>query len=104
MNFRGSLPLMVLYVLSKGSNHGYRIAQHIESESDGFFNVKAGTLYPTLHSLEKQGVIDSYKDVENGREVRYYRLTSDGKKQLDTSLTEWDGHVSAVNRVLRSLK
>ena len=104
MNFRGSLPLMVLYVLSKESNHGYRIAQLIESESDGFFDVKAGTLYPTLHSLEKQGVIVSYKDVENGREVRYYKLTSDGKKQLEASLTEWDGHVNAVNRVLRSLK
>lgn len=101
MNFRGSLPLMVLYVLSKGANHGYRIAQHIGAESDGFFDVKAGTLYPTLHSLEKQGMIESYKEKENGRELRYYTMTPAGKKQLTESLTEWEGHVNAVNRVLR---
>ena len=100
MNFRGSVPLMVLSILSQGPKHGYSIAQYIEKESDGFFEIKAGTLYPTLHNLEKQAMIKSRHEIANGRELRYYQLTQAGKARLKDSLREWRGHIKAVNRIL----
>jgi DNA-binding PadR family transcriptional regulator len=93
---------MILYILSFGQAHGYSIARFIEQQSEGFFDVKAGTLYPTLHSLEHQDLITSRREMENGRELRYYTLTDRGRKKLAETLHEWDLHVAAVNRVLQA--
>jgi DNA-binding PadR family transcriptional regulator len=101
MNFKGNLPLMILYILSKGANHGYSIARYIEAESAGYFDIKAGTLYPTLHNLEEQGMIESYRQIENGRDLRYYRITEKGQEKLSAVLKDWENHVRAVNRVLK---
>ncbi len=101
MQFKGSLPLMVLYVLSQQPNHGYAIAQQIKEKSDEVFDVKAGSLYPALHSLEKQGLVESYTTEENGRELRCYTLTDLGKGELDAALAAWAQHVTAVNLVLK---
>lgn len=100
INLKGSLPLLILHILQDGENHGYRIAKHIKEQSDGVLDFKEGTLYPTLHSLEAQGLISASDHIENGRTRRYYQLTEAGKKTLSAQISEWERFTSAVNRVL----
>ncbi len=100
MNMKGSLPLLILHTLAGGARHGYRIAMQIKEQSAGVLDFKEGTLYPTLHALEQQGMIESYKEMENGRERRYYRLLAKGKAALATERAEWERFANAVNSVL----
>jgi transcriptional regulator len=101
MNMKGSLPLLILHVLADGPAHGYRIAAQIKAQSSGVLDFKEGTLYPTLHSLEQQGMIESYRELENGRERRYYRLMKAGQDALSAERAEWEEYASAVNSILR---
>jgi PadR family transcriptional regulator, regulatory protein PadR len=103
MNLKGSLPLLILYTLSKGDNHGYQIAKSIKQQSEGVLDFKEGTLYPTLHTLEKSHLIEGYNQDEVGRTRRYYRLTQSGSKMLGEQLKEWREYAGAVNRVLESV-
>ncbi len=101
MYFKGSLPLLILHTLLRGPGHGYRIAKHIKQQSDGVLDFKEGTLYPTLHSMEKQGLIEAYSEIEKGRKRRYYRLTGDGRKMLEKKRAEWEQYTHAVNTILQ---
>jgi|SRR5688572_9078333 PadR family transcriptional regulator, regulatory protein PadR len=101
MNMKGSLPLLILHTLASGANHGYRIASQIKDQSEGVLDFKEGTLYPTLHALEQQGLIESFKEMENGRERRYYRLTRKGITALDAERAEWEQFAGAVNTILK---
>ncbi len=101
MNMKGSLPLLILHVLGSGPAHGYRIAAQIKTQTSGVLDFKEGTLYPTLHSLEQQGMIESYREIENGRERRYYRLMPPGEAALSAERAEWEEYASAVNAILR---
>ena len=100
MNIKGSLPLLILHVLSAGPSHGYEIAKQINLQTEGILDFKGGTLYPTLHTLEQEGLIDSYTQEENGRLRRYYRLKDAGRKALVVETEEWSRFVSAVNQIL----
>src|ERR1700722_10148842 len=82
MNFKGTLPTLILEALRHEPNHGYRIAQQIKERSSGVLDFKEGTLYPALHKLENDGLVKSHSSVENGRERRYYRTTENGRKAL----------------------
>jgi PadR family transcriptional regulator PadR len=101
MNLKGSLPLLVLHILANGANHGYGIAKQIKDESRGVLDFKEGTLYPTLHGMEKQGLIEAYQQEESGRMRRYYRLTKRGQAMLDAQREEWSRYTHAVNLVLK---
>jgi len=101
MNLKGSLPLLILHTLSDSPKHGYRIAKDIKAQSQGVLDFKEGTLYPTLHSLEKQELIEAYSEVENGRERRYYRLTDTGRAAFEQDLQEWERYANAVSMVLK---
>src|SRR5215475_9500713 len=78
MNFKGTLPTLILEALASGPNHGYRIAQQIKEQSKGVLDFKEGTLYPALHKLESDGLVTSYEREEKGRPRRYYRITRAG--------------------------
>ncbi len=100
MNIKGTLPLLILHVLSNGPNHGYQINKIIQEQSDESLNFKEGTLYPTLHKLERNGHVRSeFKKVDNRRR-RYYEITSSGLKKLDEDRRYWEQYVTAVNKVL----
>ncbi len=100
MNLKGTLPVLVLKVLSAGPKHGYRIAQEIKSTSKGVLDFKEGTLYPTLHSQENKGFIESFEQTENGRMRRYYRLTDKGRRVLVTEGEAWRAISVAIDTVL----
>lgn len=101
MNFKGGLTALILKNLSRGPNHGYRIAQDIKQKSKGVLDFKEGTLYPALHGLENKGLIESYTGEENGRTRCYYRLTKKGTKALAKQQEEWSSFAEAVTLVLQ---
>jgi PadR family transcriptional regulator len=100
MNFKGTLPALILESLAHGPSHGYRIAQRIKTRSQGVLDFKEGTLYPALHKLENEGMIESFEDVENGRTRRYYRITRTGKAALAKDRAEWRELSRAVTAIL----
>ena len=103
MNIKGSLPLLILYALSKDNLHGYAIAKQIKEQSEGVLDFKEGTLYPTLHKLKKQGFISAYSETENGRKRHYYALTDKGQQELAEKLAEWREFTGAVNGILNGV-
>ena len=100
MNIKGSLPLLILHVLSTGPKHGYLIAKEIRSGSEGIIDIAEGTLYPTLHDLAKRGLIEAFEDTVNGRKRRCYRLTHAGQRELASQVDEWQDYSRAVNLLL----
>jgi len=101
MNFKGSLPTLILNNLRQGPNHGYQIAQEIKRKSKGVLDFKEGTLYPALHGLEAKGLIASYTREENGRNRCYYKLTEKGKKALVKQREEWTQYADAITGLLQ---
>jgi transcriptional regulator len=103
MNFKGSLPTLILHALRRGPNHGYQIAQEIKRKSKGVLDFKEGTLYPALHGLEAKGLIASFSQIENGRTRCCYRLTDKGKKALSKQIEEWDQFAGAIDLILQEV-
>jgi transcriptional regulator len=88
---QGTLDFIVLQTLRWGPRHGYGIAQLIRASSRDVLRVDAGSLYPALHRLEKQGAIDAEWGVsDKNQQVRVYRLTPKGRKQLVAERSKWD--------------
>lgn len=100
MNFKGTLPTLILEALAHESSHGYRIAQSIKERSDGVLDFKEGTLYPALHKLENEGLVTSYEATEKGRTRRYYRITKAGRAVLSKDRIEWRQLSRAVTIIL----
>jgi PadR family transcriptional regulator PadR len=99
---QGTLDLLVLKTLARGPIHGWGIAKRIEQLSDDVLSVGQGSLYPALHRLEQQGWISAeWKDSELSRPTKFYWLTREGKKQLESELKSWARLSSAVALVLR---
>lgn len=100
MNFKGTLPTLILEALAHGPSHGYRIAQQIKERSEGVLDFREGTLYPALHKLESEGLVESYEEVEKGRPRRYYRITKSGRAALAKDRAEWRQLSRAVTSIL----
>jgi PadR family transcriptional regulator PadR len=99
----GTLDLLILSRLAKGSMHGFGIAEYLHEISDAL-HVEEGSLYPALHRLESQGLIQSDWGVsDNNRRARFYKLTPRGRKQLTAEVSNWRRMVDAVNRVIEPL-
>ena len=97
----GATPLLVLSLLKDGDKYGYEMIEALAERSDHTFDLKEGTLYPLLHTLEKEGFIRSYtKIAPSGRERKYYTLTRSGRAQLEQKEEEWRIFSAKVNAVL----
>jgi PadR family transcriptional regulator, regulatory protein PadR len=80
---QGTLPLLILRTLATGPNHGFAISRRIQQISRSVLRVEQGSLYPALHRMEIDGLIESYWDTtENNRKARYYRLTRSGRADV----------------------
>jgi len=97
---QGTLALMILKTLDVlGPLHGYGIARRIEQISRDVLAVNQGTLYPVLLKLEQEGsIVSEYGTSENNRRARFYRLTRDGRKQLQAELREWEQTAGIIGR------
>jgi PadR family transcriptional regulator PadR len=99
---QGTLELLILRTLLFGPLHGHGIAKHIQRTSEDVLQVEHGSLYPALHRLEKSGYIASnWEQTDRGREMRMYRLTAKGRKQLAIEQSRWEELVRAMARVLK---
>jgi PadR family transcriptional regulator PadR len=99
----GTLDLLILSRLTQGPMHGFGIADYLHQASDAL-HVEEGSLYPALHRLESQGLIESeWGTSENNRRARFYRLTPRGCKQVTIEISNWRRMVDAVNRVIDPL-
>jgi transcriptional regulator len=97
----GTVEMMVLHVVSLEPTYGYEITQEVLRRSQGCFELKEGSLYPALHKLERNGLLESYwVDVQEARRRKYYRITAEGAKALARKRVEWRGFSTAVNGVL----
>jgi len=93
--------MLILKLLENSDMYGYQMIEELEIRSQNIFTLKAGTLYPILHTLEQQNMIESYDtEIDSVRPRKYYRLTKDGKKMLDEKKAEWKAYSSAVNQIL----
>jgi PadR family transcriptional regulator, regulatory protein PadR len=86
---KGNLDALLLGVLSTGAAHGYEVISELKHRSAGEFDIPEGTVYPSLHRLEKRGLLTSEWDNRDGRKRRVYRLTADGATELARETTAW---------------
>jgi transcriptional regulator len=98
---QGTLDLLILHALDRGTLHGYAIAQTIHLLSDEVLTVEEGSLYPALYRLELDGAIAAEWGLsENNRKAKYYQITKRGKKALAGQQQIWSRLSTAVDRVL----
>ena len=97
----GSSTLLVLSLLEGGDMYGYQMIEELSRRSNDVFQMKEGTLYPILHSLEKGKYLASYQqEAPTGRQRKYYRLTRRGRQLLDEKKKEWDAFRQGMGDVL----
>jgi DNA-binding PadR family transcriptional regulator len=91
---------LVLSLLSRGESYGYELIQRVKAVSGGEVEWTVGMLYPVLHRMEEEGVIQAeWKVSETGRRRKYYRLTPSGRGALRAEQARWN----SVNQTLQSL-
>jgi transcriptional regulator len=99
---QGTLPLLILRTLATGPNHGFAIARRIQQISKTVLRIEQGSLYPALHRMELDGVIESYwATTENNRKAKYYRLTRRGTRELASETARWNAIAAAIATVLQ---
>jgi transcriptional regulator len=100
---QGTLDMLILKTLALEPMHGYGISQRIQQISREVFRVNQGSLYPALHRLEKEGLIEAeWGASENNRRARYYRLTKTGRKRLSAETQNWERLAAAITRILQT--
>jgi PadR family transcriptional regulator PadR len=98
----GALDLLILKTLARGPNHGFGIALHIQTVSEGLLHVEEGSLYPALHRLERDKFVKAaWTQTENGRRARIYKVTAAGRQRLGETESNWDNVSKGVARILR---
>jgi transcriptional regulator len=99
----GTFDMLLLKALSLGPMHGWGVAQRIEALSGGVFAIQQGAVYPALQRLKGRGLVAAeWRDSENNRRARYYRLTATGHRALDSETAWWRRAIGGVERVLRA--
>lgn len=98
---RGTLDLLILKSLTWEPLHGYGISEWIERVTDGSLLAEEGTLYPALHRLHDKGYVESQWGLsENNRRAKYYSLTREGERHLESEAASWAAYSRAVARAL----
>ncbi|HEU0368816.1 MAG TPA: PadR family transcriptional regulator [Candidatus Acidoferrum sp.] len=100
---QGTLDMLILKTLALEPMHGYGISVRIEQMSKGIFKVNAGSLFVALQRLQRDGLIrGEWKSTENSRRAKYYVLTEQGRKRLNSETREWGRQVAAIARILEA--
>ena len=95
--------LLVLSLLAGEDMYGYQMIVELSRRSDHTFEMKEGTLYPVLHGLEREGLVEAYQqEAPTGRVRKYYHLTRRGTAVLKEEAAAWQSYSGAVNAVLRA--
>ena len=98
----GSTAVMVLRLLAEKPMYGYQIVKELQTRSEGYFDLEQGTLYPALHRLEKDRLVDSkWEVVEDGPSRKYYHITDEGRAELEKSVEQWSDFSRHLLKLLR---
>jgi PadR family transcriptional regulator PadR len=98
---QGTLDMLILRTLLMGAAHGHTIAEVIEHTSENALEVEQGSLYPALHRLEDRGLVSSEWGLsENNRKAKFYRLTGEGRKELNAATGRWRRMTRAIGLIL----
>jgi PadR family transcriptional regulator PadR len=98
---QGTLDMLILSRLARGTAHGFGIAEDVRRASDEVLRIEEGSLYPALQRLETQGLITSTWGMsERNRRARYYTLTPRGRKQVGVEVNNWRRLVRAIDCVI----
>jgi len=98
---QGTLDMLILKAVSLGPRHGYGVLLRIQQISGGRLEIQQGSLYPALYRLEDQGWISSeWGESENKRKAKYYRLTAEGKRRLQSEREKWNRMAEVIAGIL----
>jgi PadR family transcriptional regulator len=98
---QGTLHMLILKTLALEPMHGYGIGVRLEQISRGVFQVNAGSLFPALRRLERDGLIKGeWRATENNRQGKYYALTAHGRATLRRERRDWEVQTAAIARIL----
>ena len=100
---QGTLQMLILKTLALEPMHGYGIGVRLEQISRGVFRVNAGSLFPALRRLERDGLIaGEWQTTENNRRAKYYKLTAEGRNSLKQEARDWEVQTMAIARILKA--
>lgn len=100
---QGTLHMLILKTLALEPMHGYGIGLRLEQISKGVFQVNAGSLFPALRRLERDGLIaGAWRVTENNRRAKYYSLTPQGRAKLKRETRDWQVQTTAIARILEA--
>lgn len=96
---RGSIDILLLSLIARKDTYGYEMVKDLKDTSQELYNMSEGTLYPALKRLEKKNWIESYwGDSSTGGRRKYYKITQNGKKELDIKVSEWN----QINQLIKT--
>ena len=100
---KGHTDSLLLCLISREPTYGYQIVKELEKRSNGYFRFKEGTLYPALHRLERERLIEGkWQILPNGQQRRYYYITEKGQQVLAARLATWQDFSMAVQAVTQA--
>ena len=100
---KSNIDSLLLCLVKNQSMYGYQIIKELENRSQGYFKFKEGTLYPALHRLEKNGMIDGkWQVLPNGQQRKYYNITVKGRESLAEKRDNWNEFFNAMNLIIRA--
>lgn len=98
---KGNTETLLLALLDLEPMYGYRIVKEVDKRSSGYFAFKEGTLYPALHRMERDNLINGqWRDTLNNVRRRYYHITVKGRQALADRLHEWQRFSQAMNSIM----
>jgi PadR family transcriptional regulator PadR len=101
---KGSTEILILSLLAVEPMYGYRISHELNKRSDGYFDMKEGLLYPTLHRMQKEGLLASqWRQEGTARRRKYYTITARGREILGEQSAEWRAFIEQLQSVLADL-
>ena len=98
---QGTLDLLILKTLALGPQHGWAISERLQQISNDALQILQGSLYPSLHRLERRGWIRAHWGAsENNRRAKYYELTRSGRKRLEGETAAWRKLAFVIGQIL----
>ena len=102
---RGSIEMLILFLLRSDDMYGYQLAQEINTKSEGLFDITEGSMYPTLYRLIEKGFISDRRELIGKRRVRvYYHIEKAGIKQLESLIEEFRSINSGIEKIISTPK
>jgi PadR family transcriptional regulator PadR len=100
---QGTLDMLILKVAALEPIHGYAIVQRLHQISKDALQIRQGSLYPALYRLERRGWLKAdWKTTDAGREAKFYSVTREGRRQLESETAGWKRLCDAISLVLET--